>query len=60
MDGHAAAWKILQEDLRGALKDHEKGCHHCSPKHVCGFALGLNKAYGIVEGRLSPIREPLL
>lgn len=60
MDFHAQAWEVLKTDLRGALKDHGKRCVFCSTKHACSFALGLNKAYGIVEGRLSPIREPLL
>lgn len=59
MGMQTAAWAMLQGDIRGALDDHRRGCHHCSPKHVCGFALGLNKAYGIVESRLSPKREPL-
>lgn len=59
-DWHARAWEMLRDDMRAALKDHVRDCVRCSPDNACGFAIGLNKGYSLVESRLSTTREPLL
>jgi hypothetical protein len=57
-DFHAAAFKMLRDDLDGLDAKHLAGCVRCSPDHVCGYALGIAAAYRSVEARLSPSRLP--